>query len=98
MSQARNAELRSFRKTTNPTEDRKMDTKPIESCFGTLGLEPGATFAEVKEAYRFLVQTFHEDKYPAHSPYKEKAHLKMVELNDAYEKLKKFFQDNPSGQ
>jgi len=75
-----------------------MDTKPLESCFRTLGLEPGATFAEVKEAYRFLVQTFHEDKYPAHSPYKQKAHDKMVELNDAYEKLKKFFQENPSGQ
>lgn len=75
-----------------------MDTKPIEASFRVLGLEPGATLAEVKEAYRFFVQTFHEDKYPAHSPYKEKAHQKMIEINDAYEKLKTFFQENPSGQ
>ncbi|MGH2506563.1 MAG: J domain-containing protein [Ktedonobacteraceae bacterium] len=75
-----------------------MSEKTIEQHFRVLGLEPGATLAEVKEAYRFLVQTFHEDKYPPHSTYQEKAHQKMVEINDAYEKLKKFFADNPSGQ
>jgi hypothetical protein len=75
-----------------------MSIQTIEQCFRVLGLEPGATLAEVKEAYRFLAQTFHADKYPADSPYRQKAHNKMVELNDAYEQLKKFFQENPSGQ
>jgi preprotein translocase subunit Sec63 len=40
-----------------------MEQKTTEQHFRNLGLEPGASMAEVKEAYRFLVQTFHEDKY-----------------------------------
>ena len=60
-----------------------MQAQPIERYFTVLGLEAGASLADVKEAYRFLVQTFHEDKYPADSPYKARAHEKMVELNDA---------------
>ena len=74
-----------------------MEQKTIEKHFHILGLEPGASLSEVKEAYRFLVQTFHEDKYPADHPYRERAKNKMIELNDSYGQLKKFFEENPSG-
>lgn len=75
-----------------------MEQKSIEHYFHVVGLEPGATLAEVKEAYRFLVQTFHEDKYPADHPYRQRARDKMVELNDACERLEKFFDENPTGE
>ena len=70
--------------------------KPIEYHFRALGLEPGATLDEVKEAYKFLVQTFHEDKYPA-GHMRDKAKEKMITINEAYDQLKTFFRDNPSG-
>src|ERR1700734_914963 len=75
-----------------------MEQKSIEQHFRNLGLEPGASLAEVKEAYRFLVQTFHEDKYPADHPYRDRARNKMVKLNDSYDQLKTFFHENPTGE
>ncbi len=73
------------------------EERSIEQCLHVLGLEPGATLADVKEAHRFLVQTFHEDKYPAGSTMRDKAREKMVAINDAYDKLKKFFAEHPDG-
>lgn len=73
------------------------DNKSIEKCFQILDLELTATFADVKEAHRFLVQTFHEDKYPRDSAMKTRAREKMIELNAAYEQLKKFFEEHPEG-
>ncbi|RTL42428.1 MAG: J domain-containing protein [Candidatus Melainabacteria bacterium] len=73
------------------------EKKSIEKCFQILGLELSASLDDVKSAHRFLVQTFHEDKYPADSPMRAKAKEKMIELNDAYERLKNFFEENPEG-
>src|SRR5271168_4040198 len=74
-----------------------MNTKTIGQYFQVLGLKSDATLAETKEAFRFLVQSFHEDKYPADHPYRDVAREKMVGLNEAYEELKKFFQEHPEG-
>lgn len=73
------------------------ENKSIEKCFQILGLKLSASLADVKEAHRFLVQTFHEDKYPVDSPMREKAKEKMIELNEAYQRLKEFFEVNPQG-
>jgi hypothetical protein len=73
------------------------EIKSIEKCFQVLDLKVTASFAEVKEAHRFLVQAFHEDKYPVDSPLRVKAMEKMIEINDAYHKLKNFFAENPDG-
>lgn len=73
------------------------EIKTIGKCFRVLDLPITASLAEVKEAHRFLVQTFHEDKYPVDSPMRVKAMEKMIEINDAYHKLKNFFEDNPDG-
>lgn len=73
------------------------DRNEIESAFGVLGLDKTATLQDVKEAHRFLVQTFHEDKYPAGSSMREKAKEKMIALNNAYELLREFFEEFPGG-
>ena len=54
----------------------------------TLGLEPGATSADVKQAYRELAAIWHPDRY-ANTPHlREVAQSKMAEINAAYHYLK----------
>ncbi len=58
--------------------------------FAVLGLEPGADFAAVKQAYRKLSMQYHPDKV-AHlgDEFKKVAEEKMKEINEAYQYLKK---------
>lgn len=52
-----------------------------------LGLEPGATPAEVKQAYRDMANIWHPDRF-AHDPrLQDKAQEKMKAINDAYNRL-----------
>ena len=54
----------------------------------TLGLEPGATAADIKQAYRELAAVWHPDRY-AHTPHlRDVAQSKMAEINAAYHYLK----------
>lgn len=55
-----------------------------------LGLEPGASLAEIKSAYRKLSMQYHPDKV-AHlgEEFRHVAEEKMKELNQAYQHLKK---------
>ena len=61
--------------------------------YETLGLKPGASFAEIKAAYRKLSMKYHPDKV-GHlgDEFKKVAEDKMKDLNVAYEYLKKKFQ------
>jgi DnaJ like chaperone protein len=61
--------------------------------YETLGLKPGASFAEIKTAYRKLSMKYHPDKV-GHlgDEFKKVAEDKMKDLNVAYEYLKKKFQ------
>ena len=54
----------------------------------TLGLMPGASTAEVKQAYRELAAIWHPDRH-AHAPQMQAAaQTKMAEINAAYNYLK----------
>jgi DnaJ like chaperone protein len=60
------------------------------SYYEILGLSPGASFSEVKAAYRKLSMQYHPDKV-GHlgEEFKKIAEEKMKEINNAYEFLKK---------
>ncbi len=62
--------------------------------YEVLGLEPGADFAEVKKAYRKLSMQYHPDKV-AHlgEEFKKVAEEKMKEINEAYQYLKKRYEN-----
>jgi DnaJ like chaperone protein len=61
-----------------------------EKYFAILGLAPGSSFSEIKAAYRKLSMQYHPDKV-SHlgEEFKKVAEEKMKEINNAYEFLKK---------
>ncbi len=64
----------------------------VGSSYDILGLSPGASFEEVKKAYRQLSMKYHPDKV-AHlgEEFRNVAEEKMKEINVAYHNLKKKF-------
>jgi curved DNA-binding protein CbpA len=58
-----------------------------EEAFDVLALEPGATAAEIKEAYRDLVKVWHPDRFGHDPRLRRKAEEKLHEINDAYRVL-----------
>ena len=56
----------------------------IEHYYQILGLQPGATEAEVREAYRTLVKVWHPDRFSGDPRLQEKAQEKLKEINAAY--------------
>lgn len=60
----------------------KMSNNPYE----ILGLNPGASEAEIKKAYRELVKKYHPDKYQG-NPLADLAEEKLREVNEAYDTL-----------
>lgn len=62
----------------------------INRYFEILGLKPGASLDEVKEAYLDLVKVWHPDRF-AHDPkLQQKAQEKLKEINEAYQKIQDF--------
>lgn len=58
-----------------------------ESYYEALGLTPGASAREVKDAYRDLAKVWHPDRF-AHDPrLQQKAQEKLKEINEAYKGL-----------
>lgn len=54
----------------------------------TLGLEPGANAAEIKQAYRELAHIWHPDRFANAPQLRDVAQAKMAEINTAYQFLK----------
>lgn len=54
--------------------------------YQVLGVSPGATDEQIKDAYRKLAKKYHPDQY-ADSPLKELADEKMKEINEAYDTI-----------
>jgi DnaJ domain len=59
----------------------------LKEYYETLGLEPGASLVEVKQAYRDLVRVWHPDRYPQDLRLQKKAQKKLQEINEAYERI-----------
>ena len=60
----------------------------LRECFDTLGLEPGATSQEIKEAVRDLIKVWHPDRFTDNPRLQLKAQEKLKRINEAYELIK----------
>ncbi|MCC5607911.1 DnaJ domain-containing protein [Nostoc sp. CHAB 5834] len=63
------------------------DDLDINHAYEILGLEPGASQAQVKRAYRQLVKIWHPDRF-LEEKQKQEAEEKIKSINSAYNKLK----------
>jgi curved DNA-binding protein CbpA len=63
------------------------DYLDINHAYEILGLKPGASQGQVKQAYRKLVKIWHPDRF-ADPQQKQQAEEKIKEINVAYNKLK----------
>jgi hypothetical protein len=59
----------------------------VANALETLGLAPGASFAQVKEAYRDLAQVWHPDRFAGNPRLQDKAAETLKAINLAYETL-----------
>ncbi|MFH7026123.1 MAG: dynamin family protein [Heteroscytonema crispum UTEX LB 1556] len=74
------------------TQNTKASNQPktqaekdkINRAYATLGLQPDASFAEVKQAYRNFVKKNHPDLFVNQPQLLPKAEEKMREINEAY--------------
>jgi len=60
----------------------------MKDPYKVLGVKPGASYDEIKKAYRELVKKYHPDRY-RDNPLADLAEEKMREINEAYEYLMK---------
>ncbi len=63
----------------------------LEKSYQLLGLEPGASPEQVRQAYRDLVKVWHPDRFSHDARLRQIAQEKLKEINGAYELLKANF-------
>ena len=59
----------------------------MDRYWSILGMKPGASHEEIKQAYHDLVKVWHPDRFSHDEKLKQKAESKLKEINEAYEKL-----------
>lgn len=67
-----------------------MSNNDLNRYYKILGLKPGASLVEIKQAYRNLVKTEHPDLFDRDPQLKRAAEEKFKKITEAYIKLKKF--------
>lgn len=72
------------------------DRFDINHVYNILGLKPGASVEEVKQAYRQMAKTWHPDSF-LEPQQKQEAEEKIKEINQAYARLKSY-QPNETNQ
>ncbi|WP_017651832.1 dynamin family protein [Fortiea contorta] len=61
-----------------------VDKDKIAHAYSILGLQPGVSFAEVKQAYKILVKKWHPDLFINQPQMQQQAQEKMRLINEAY--------------
>ncbi len=61
----------------------------MKDPYSILGVSPGASDEEVKDAYRNLARKYHPDNYDDGNPLKDLATEKMQEINAAYDEIQR---------
>jgi len=56
----------------------------VRECYGILGLEPGASWAQVRRSYRLLVRKWHPDRFGHDPTFQKQAEEKLKAINLAY--------------
>lgn len=59
----------------------------LSRCYELLGVEPGASVAELKAAHRDMAKVWHPDRFANDERLQKKAQDKLKEINEAYELL-----------
>lgn len=59
----------------------------IDRFYEILEIEPGASLAEIKHAYRDLAFVWHPDRFAHNDRLQQKAWARLTEINQAYEEL-----------
>lgn len=60
----------------------------LTECYDRLGLTPGASPEELKEAYRDLAKVWHPDRFLHDPRLRAKAQEKLKEINEAYDRFR----------
>lgn len=60
----------------------------LAKYYELLGVAPGASGSELKQAYHDLAKVWHPDRFSHDPRLQQKAEKKLKEINDAYERLK----------
>ncbi|HCF29734.1 MAG TPA: hypothetical protein DEV81_21590 [Cyanobacteria bacterium UBA11049] len=71
-----------------------MSNNDFDRYYKILGLKPGASLLEIKQAYRNLAKTQHPDLFDRNPQLKRAAEEKFKKITEAYIKLKKFHRFN----
>lgn len=66
----------------------------INRSYEILGLKPGASHSEIKQAYRHLAKTSHPDRFSHDTQLKQKAEEEIKKINQAYEQLKCYLENS----
>lgn len=62
----------------------------VSQYYEILGLKPGVSLAEIKQAYRGLAMVWHPDRYPNNPQLQQKAYEEIKLINEAYDILKSY--------
>ncbi len=85
-----------FRSGVNPSAAAPKALSRVDEAldrnFKALDLPTNASYDQVKSSYRELVKVWHPDRFGQDVKLKERANTKLMEINQAYENLKRHFE------